>query len=98
MHAQGWNAQPIAPWFEQAINKASLTHFGNKAKFWGSGGAIPVVSMLAESYPQAQFMVSGLVGPGANAHGPDEFLHIPAAKKLTCCLASIINDHAGQET
>ena len=94
MHAQGWNAQPIAPWFEQAINNASLTHFGNKAKFWGSGGAIPVVSMLAESYPQAQFMVSGLVGPGANAHGPDEFLHIPAAKKLTCCLASIIDDHS----
>ncbi len=34
-----------------------------------------------------------VLGPHANAHGPNEFLHIPTAKKVTCCVAKVIAYH-----
>jgi acetylornithine deacetylase/succinyl-diaminopimelate desuccinylase-like protein len=59
----------------------------------GEGWSIPFMGMLGDKYPDAQFLITGVLGPESNAHGPNEFLHIPMAKKLTCCVAEIIYSH-----
>jgi acetylornithine deacetylase/succinyl-diaminopimelate desuccinylase-like protein len=91
--ATGWHAPELAPWLEVSIDKASRTYFGNRAVYMGEGGSIPFMAMLGERFPQAQFLITGVLGPHSNAHGPNEFLHLPTAKKLTCCVAQVIADH-----
>ena len=59
----------------------------------GEGGSIPFMGMLGEKFPEAQFLITGVLGPASNAHGPNEFLDIPMGKKLTCCVASVLEDH-----
>ena len=94
MPGQGWNAPPFAPWLERAMNEASQTYWGKSAVFMGEGGTIPFMGMLGEKFPEAQFLITGVLGPGANAHGPNEFLHIPTAKRLTCAVARVLEAHA----
>ncbi len=89
----GWNAPPFAPWLERALDDSSRTFFGNPPAFMGEGGSIPFMAMLGERFPQAQFLITGVLGPQSNAHGPNEFLHIPFAKKLSCCVAAVIDAH-----
>lgn len=91
--ATGWNAPPIAAWLEQAVNSASEAGFGRPALFMGEGGTIPFISMLGDLFPDAQFLITGVLGPGSNAHGPNEFLHLPTAKRLTAAVARILADH-----
>jgi acetylornithine deacetylase/succinyl-diaminopimelate desuccinylase-like protein len=91
--ASGWHAAELAPWLAQSLEAASTTFFGKPASFMGEGGTIPFISMLGERFPRAQFLVTGVLGPQANAHGPNEFLHIPTAKRLTCCVAQVLADH-----
>ena len=90
--ASGWNAPETAPWLSDAMNKSSREFFGEQACALGEGGTIPFMAMLGKQFPDAQFMITGVLGPGSNAHGPNEFLHIPYAKKLTACVASVIKD------
>jgi len=90
--AAGWNAPETLPWLSEAINKSSKKFFQEPACSIGEGGTIPFMAMLGERFPKAQFVITGVLGPGSNAHGPNEFLHIPFAKKLTACVSSIIND------
>ena len=89
--ATGWNAPATAPWFEQALNEASQAQFGAGCGYIGQGGTIPLMNMLSEGFPQAQMMVCGVLGPKSNAHGPNEFLHVPYAKKLTAAVAQVIS-------
>lgn len=91
--ATGWHATPLAPWLDHAVHQASEAYFGNKAAFLGEGGTIPFIGMLQDRFPQAQFVVTGVLGPQSNAHGPNEFLHIATAKKLTSTIALIIGLH-----
>jgi acetylornithine deacetylase/succinyl-diaminopimelate desuccinylase-like protein len=88
--ASGWNAPPTTPWFEQALNTASLAHFGAPVGYIGQGGTIPLMNMLSQGFPQAQMMVCGVLGPRSNAHGPNEFLHVPYAKRLTAAVAEVM--------
>jgi acetylornithine deacetylase/succinyl-diaminopimelate desuccinylase-like protein len=90
----GWNAPQLAPWLSQAMQRASQAHFGRPACFMGEGGSIPFMGMLGRRFPQAQFLITGVLGPGSNAHGPNEFLHVPTARRLTACVAEILADHA----
>ncbi|MCP3098269.1 M20 family metallopeptidase [Myxococcus sp. K15C18031901] len=89
----GWDAPPLADWLSRAVETASSTYFGRPAMAMGEGGTIPFMGMLGERFPEAQFLITGLLGPGSNAHGPNEFLHVPTGKKLTCCVAAVIADH-----
>ncbi len=89
--ATGWNAPSTSPWFEQALNEASTAHFGAPCGHIGQGGTIPLMSMLSKGFPKAQMMVCGVLGPRSNAHGPNEFLHVPYAKKLTAAVAHVIS-------
>ena len=95
--ATGWNAPPTTPWFEQALNAASMAHFGSACGYIGQGGTIPLMNMLSEGFPKAQMMVCGVLGPKSNAHGPNEFLHVPYAKKLTASVAQVIAAMAQQD-
>jgi acetylornithine deacetylase/succinyl-diaminopimelate desuccinylase-like protein len=88
--ATGWNAPSSAPWFEQALNAASQAQFGAPCGYIGQGGTIPLMNMLSKGFPAAQMMVCGVLGPKSNAHGPNEFLHVPYAKKLTAAVAQVI--------
>ena len=88
--ATGWNAPTTAPWFEQALNDASQAHFGAGCGYIGQGGTIPLMNMLSQGFPKAQMMVCGVLGPKSNAHGPNEFLHVPYTKKLTAAVAQVI--------
>lgn len=89
----GWNAPPVAAWLEASMNKASQAYFDKPSVYMGTGGTIPFMGMLGEKFPDAQFLITGLLGPKSNAHGPNEFLHIQKGKKLTCCVAQILEDH-----
>lgn len=88
--ATGWNAPATAPWFAQALDAASQAQFGAPCGFIGQGGTIPLMNMLSAGFPAAQMMVCGVLGPKSNAHGPNEFLHVPYAKKLTAAVAQVI--------
>ena len=91
--ATGWNAPETAPWLERSLERASRKAFGASCMYMGEGGTIPFMGMLGEKFPQAQFMITGVLGPRSNAHGPNEFLHVPFARKLTVCVARVIADH-----
>ncbi len=94
--ASGWNALPTAPWLAQALDAASRAHYGQPAAAMGEGGTIPFMAMLGKRFPDAQFLITGVLGPHSNAHGPNEFLHVPYAKRLTACVADVIAAHAAR--
>jgi len=91
--ASGWNAPDIAPWLQTSLQGSSREIFGRDAMYMGEGGTIPFMAMLGDYFPEAQFVITGVLGPQSNAHGPNEFLHIPYARKLTVCVARVIADH-----
>jgi acetylornithine deacetylase/succinyl-diaminopimelate desuccinylase-like protein len=94
--AAGWAAPELAPWLEAAMDQASRAYFQRPAMSMGEGGTIPFMAMLGEKFPEAQFLITGVLGPRSNAHGPNEFLHIPMAKRLTCCVAEVVAAHAAR--
>ena len=88
--ANGFSAPPMDASFRDALKQASMATFGNPMQVFFEGGTIPFLAMMQEKYPSANFLVTGSLGPGGNAHGPDEKLHIPATKAVTTCLAAAI--------
>ena len=89
----GWDAPALAPWLEQAVDEASRTFFGPPPAYMGEGGSIPFMGMLGEKFPGAQFLITGVLGPHSNAHGPNEFLHIPTGKRVSACVAKVVAAH-----
>ena len=89
----GWNAPPMSDWLTHAIDHASLDFFGRPAVYMGEGDTIPFMGMLGAKFPGAQFMITGVLGPHSNAHGPNEFLHIPTGKRVTSCVARVLAGH-----
>ena len=89
----GWNAPALAPWLEKSVAKASESAFGKPAVYMGEGGTIPFMGMLGEKFPETQFVITGVLGPHSNAHGPNEFLHIPTGERVTMAIAQIVADH-----
>jgi acetylornithine deacetylase/succinyl-diaminopimelate desuccinylase-like protein len=94
--ASGWNAPALAPWLRASIDRASEAAFGRPAALMGEGGSIPFMGMLGEKFPSAQFMITGVLGPHSNAHGPNEFLHIGMGKGVTLAVAQVLADHAAR--
>ena len=90
----GWCAPRTAPWLQASLARASVRRFGQPAMYMGMGGTIPFMKMLGDACPEAQFMVTGVLGPQSNAHGPNEFLHLATARKLTACVADVLADQA----
>ncbi|MCZ8131463.1 MAG: M20 family metallopeptidase [Steroidobacteraceae bacterium] len=90
----GWNALPLAGWLEGAIARGSQEFFGRPAMTMGTGGSIPFIGMLQERYPETQFLVTGVLGPNSNAHGPNEFLDLATARRLTGCVSRVLLAHA----
>lgn len=91
--ATGWHAPELAPWLEKANELASQQFFNQPTIYLGEGGLIPFMGMLGKKFPAAQFLITGVLGPHSNAHGPNEFLHIPMVKGITGCVASVIASH-----
>eukprot|EP00003_Mantamonas_plastica_P012834 TRINITY_DN2279_c0_g1_i6.p2 TRINITY_DN2279_c0_g1~~TRINITY_DN2279_c0_g1_i6.p2 ORF type:complete len:231 (+),score=82.50 TRINITY_DN2279_c0_g1_i6:245-937(+) len=87
----GWNAPATAEWLEQAVDSASKAYFGKPPCYFGEGGSIPFMGMLGKKFPEAQFVITGVLGPKSNAHGPNEFLELNMVKNITMCVASILN-------
>jgi acetylornithine deacetylase/succinyl-diaminopimelate desuccinylase-like protein len=91
--SSGWDAPVLASWLERSVDAASQAFFGAPAAYQGEGGSIPFMGMLGEKFPGAQFLITGVLGPHSNAHGPNEFLHIPTGKRMSMCVAQVIADH-----
>ncbi len=96
--APGWNAPATAPWLENALDDASTQAFGQPARTFGEGGSIPFMGMLGEQFPDAQFVITGVLGPDANAHGPNEYLHLPTARRVTAAMAHLLVAHASRSS
>jgi acetylornithine deacetylase/succinyl-diaminopimelate desuccinylase-like protein len=94
----GWHAPPLVPWLETAVAQASERAFGKPPAYMGEGGTIPFMGMLGEKFPHTQFVITGVLGPHSNAHGPNEFLHIPTGKRVTMAVAHLIEAHHGRQT
>jgi acetylornithine deacetylase/succinyl-diaminopimelate desuccinylase-like protein len=94
--ASGWNAPALSSWLAQSVARASQAAFGMPPAFMGEGGSIPFMAMLGEKFPRAQFVVTGVLGPHSNAHGPNEFLHIPTGRRISVVIAQILADHCAQ--
>jgi acetylornithine deacetylase/succinyl-diaminopimelate desuccinylase-like protein len=92
----GWNAPAMEKWLDDAVERASRAFYGKSAMYMGEGGSIPFMGMLGAKFPKAQFLITGVLGPQSNAHGPNEFLHIPYAKRLTACVTSVLADHGSR--
>ena len=90
---RGWNAPPTAPWLQAAVDEASEGVFGRPASAMGEGGTIPFMAMLGSRFPDAQFLITGVLGPGSNAHGPNEFLHLPMARGIAAGVAHVLDAH-----
>ncbi len=91
--ATGWNAPLMKDWLSKAVEEASQAFYNKSAAYMGEGGTIPFMGMLGEKFPNAQFMITGVLGPHSNAHGPNEFLHLPMVKKVTACVAYVLHAH-----
>ncbi|HET7359449.1 MAG TPA: M20 family metallopeptidase [Rhodanobacteraceae bacterium] len=91
--SSGWNAPALSPWLAEAVSQASQNYFGAPAVYMGEGGSIPFMGMLGEKFPQAQFLITGVLGPHSNAHGPNEFLHIPTGKRVSMVVADVLARH-----
>jgi len=92
--AGGWAAVPPAPWLTEALDGASRACFANPPSRLGEGGSIPFLGWLASRFPDAQILAAGVLGPGSNAHGPNEGLHMPTAERITGALALLFDAHA----
>jgi acetylornithine deacetylase/succinyl-diaminopimelate desuccinylase-like protein len=88
--SKGWNAPVLSPWLAKAADEASHLYYGKSAAYIGEGGTIPFMGMLGEKFPEAQFMITGVLGPHSNAHGPNEFLHLDMVRKLTACVSYVL--------
>ena len=95
--APGWNAPEFAPWLVEALDAASTATFGEPSRTFGEGGTIPFMGMLGERFPDAQFVITGVIGPDGNAHGPNEYLHVPTARRITGAVALLLDAHARRE-
>ena len=93
---RGWDSPELEPWLERALDEASTTAFGSPARLLGEGGSIPFMAMLGERFPSAQFVITGVIGPDGNAHGPNEYLHVPTARNITTAVASLLEAHAAR--
>ena len=89
MTSRGWHSHELQPWLARTLESASLAAFGASTAMIGGGGGIPFLALLGEKFPRTQFVVMGVLGPQSNAHGPNEFLHIPTAKRITAVVAQI---------
>jgi acetylornithine deacetylase/succinyl-diaminopimelate desuccinylase-like protein len=89
--SRGWNAPILAQWLTKSADEASELYYGKPAAYIGEGGTIPFMAMLGEQFPQAQFMITGVLGPHSNAHGPNEFLHLDMVRKLTACVSYVLH-------
>jgi len=89
----GWCAPPLEPWLAESLERSSQAYFKKGVRLCGEGGSIPFMGMLGAKYPNTQFVITGILGPASNAHGPNEFLHIPMFKKVTSCVVNILADH-----
>ena len=92
--ASGWNVPATAPWLDAAFESASQATFGQPMAMMGEGGSIPFTGMLGKRFPDAQFVLTGVLGPQSNAHSPNEFLHIPTGKRITEVIAQLLAAHA----
>ncbi|MEV0050293.1 M20/M25/M40 family metallo-hydrolase [Saccharopolyspora shandongensis] len=90
----GWNAPDLAPWLAAVLDQASDEVFGAGWRTMGLGGSIPFMGLLHNAYPDAQFVVTGALGPDSNAHVPDESLHLAFAAKVTSAIAYVLDAHA----
>lgn len=92
--ANGWASPALSDWLSDAIEQASLDAFGQRPGYTGEGGSIPFLAVLGKRFPSVQFVATGVLGPGSNAHGIDEMLDLDTVVGVTNSIATLISAHA----
>jgi len=90
--AQGWIAPPLPETIAATLTRVSTDRFGRPPGFVGEGGTIPFLADLQQGFPRTPFVVTGVLGPHSNAHGPNESLHIPTGKAVTHAVAALLQE------
>jgi acetylornithine deacetylase/succinyl-diaminopimelate desuccinylase-like protein len=80
----------------EVINKAGNETFDKPVLYYGEGGSIPFLNDIKNVFPKAQFIVTGVLGPESNAHGPDEMLHLGFLENLVVTMGKILRDVPGK--
>ena len=90
MGANGWNAPTYSNYLANSIVEASQHYYKKNPLAIAEGGTIPLMGMLSKAFPSAEFIVTGILGPESNAHGPNEFLHVDYTRKLIAAMTLIL--------
>ncbi len=72
----------------RAMRDALTESWGHEAVEIGAGGTIPFLFDLAELFPRAEIMVTGVGDPEGGAHGPDESVDLRELERA--CLAEAL--------
>ncbi len=86
----GWSAKLGCRWFDRALQDACQDVFGLAPAYNCDGASIPILNLMQSHFPDAQMLVTGVLGPGSNAHGPDEMLKLDYLEKLTGVIARLL--------
>jgi acetylornithine deacetylase/succinyl-diaminopimelate desuccinylase-like protein len=88
--ASGWVSPPLSDDVSATLSRVSQERFGRPHGSLGEGGTIPFLADLQRGFPGTQIVATGVLGPHSNAHGPNEFLHLPMAKAVTHAVAELL--------
>jgi acetylornithine deacetylase/succinyl-diaminopimelate desuccinylase-like protein len=68
-------------WAVGEAKRAMADAWGVEAVEAGVGGSIPFIADLAEMFPKAEILVTGVEDPDTRAHSPNESLHLGVFQK-----------------
>lgn len=86
---EGYLVEADHPVVHDAI--ATMTAaWGREPVLQGVGGSIPFIADLAERYPEAAILVTGVEDPDSRAHSPNESLHLPGFRKAVAAEALLL--------
>ncbi|WP_432562846.1 dipeptidase [Kineococcus sp. SYSU DK003] len=84
---QAFSADTSSP--AHAVARQAFTQaYGAATVEMGMGGSIPFVADLAQVYPSAAILVTGVEDPDSRAHGADESLHLQDFTRA--CLGEVL--------
>jgi acetylornithine deacetylase/succinyl-diaminopimelate desuccinylase-like protein len=71
-----------------AFRRACTDTWGRVPIEAGSGGSLPLVAALADSFPEMALLLTGVDDPDSKAHSENESVHL--SELLNCCISEAI--------
>lgn len=90
----GWNNKQFSQKLHDSLNTSSQKLWGKEYFSFGEGGSIPFIKLLADSFPECEIIVCGVLGPNSNAHSCNEALNIGYCKNITSTITHTLHDYS----